>query len=186
MVIVVSSLVELGESLAPEGVSSVLCAGYASAFGRPFLRERRLARGELLGAIPMASKTLIFVYGSLKRGARHHGQLAGAEFVGSSRSAPGYRLVRYSEGYPALVRASGEDGAVRGELYRVDAEQLGRLDAFEECPTLYQRELIELEDGSSAAAYVIFAEQARGLPSLESYDGQDGASGQLGRADSPR
>jgi len=94
---------------------------------------------------------LIFVYGSLKRGQRHHVELTGARYVGPA-CAPGARLVEYVEGYPALVPAGdtdagapeGESAAVTGELYEVDGVQLGRLDAFEDCPTLYQRETIQV------------------------------------------
>jgi gamma-glutamylcyclotransferase (GGCT)/AIG2-like uncharacterized protein YtfP len=81
-------------------------------------------------------------------------------------------LVSYLDGYPALVRgAAGQGGVVSGEVYRVDSAQLGRLDDFEECPELYQRQEIELEDGSTAEAYVITPERARRLPSLDAYTG---------------
>lgn len=120
----------------------------------------------------------LFVYGSLKRGFRHHEELAGLECLGEVATAPGYRLVRYGD-YPALVRlhpsaaepgasdgprarderraleVGVEAGVVQGELYAVPEDRLPALDAFEECPSLYQRESIELSDGSCAFAYVI-------------------------------
>lgn len=74
----------------------------------------------------------LFVYGSLKRGGRHHDQLAGARFVGLAETGPGYRLEQLGE-YPALVRIRDASSAasVKGELFEVDASQLPALDAFE-------------------------------------------------------
>jgi len=36
--------------------------------------------------------TRIFVYGTLKRGGRNHHFMAGQQFVGEARTAPGYTL----------------------------------------------------------------------------------------------
>lgn len=94
----------------------------------------------------------LFVYGSLKRGFRHHGQLEGARPCGPATTERGYRLV-LAGGYPALVR--GGRASVRGELYLVTDDQLARLDAFEEVPHLYQRQLLRLGDGSEAYGYLL-------------------------------
>jgi gamma-glutamylaminecyclotransferase len=107
---------------------------------------------------------LLFVYGSLKRGFKHHDVLAGSECAGVAVTAAGYRLALQGE-YPALV-ATGGEGRVRGELYRVSAELLTALDEFEGCPELYQRVSIDLEDGRSALAYVIAAARAEALTLL--------------------
>jgi gamma-glutamylcyclotransferase (GGCT)/AIG2-like uncharacterized protein YtfP len=91
----------------------------------------------------MAS-VLLFVYGSLKRGGRHHAELAGARFVGEAETAPGHALTVLGE-YLALVRTSGggagEVGAgageaqpsdrVQGELFEVADVCLPALDEFE-------------------------------------------------------
>lgn len=105
------------------------------------------------------SSIRLFVYGSLKRGFRHHTVLAGATFERAAWTAPGYRLVRHGE-YPALTRERGGEHRVSGELYLVEPEDVPRLDEFEEVPHLYQRELILLEDGSHAHAYVVSPEVA--------------------------
>ncbi len=102
---------------------------------------------------------LVFVYGSLKRGFRHHAVLGAAPLVREASTAPGYRLVRYGE-YPALARDLGGTERVYGELYRVALGDLPRLDAFEDVPELYQRELISLDSGEQAEAYVISADVA--------------------------
>ena len=105
----------------------------------------------------------LFVYGSLKRGFRHHCVLRGAPFERSARTAKGFRLVLQGE-YPALV--SGGMGSVEGELYLVTAELLAELDHFEGCPDLYRREPILLEDGSRALTYVVLPERAQALPAI--------------------
>ena len=105
---------------------------------------------------------LVFVYGSLKRGFRHHRELAGGRYLGSNSTLACHRLVLF-DGYPALV--TGE-GRVSGELYEVDSDLLARLDRFEGCPTLYQREVLTLADGTTAFAYVMPEHAVIGLPEV--------------------
>lgn len=81
----------------------------------------------------------LFVYGSLKRGGRHHDvlQAASARFLGEVETAPGYRLVALDETneYLALVPAPPArlttPEVVQGELYEVPESELPALDAFE-------------------------------------------------------
>ncbi|MBE7481117.1 MAG: gamma-glutamylcyclotransferase [Polyangiaceae bacterium] len=91
---------------------------------------------------------ILWVYGSLKRGERHHDELGGAELLGHGRTLPRYALSRSGE-YPALVAGSE---VVSGELYRVTPELLARLDVFEGAG--YQRGRVVLEDGREVLAYV--------------------------------
>jgi gamma-glutamylcyclotransferase (GGCT)/AIG2-like uncharacterized protein YtfP len=105
----------------------------------------------------------LFVYGSLKRGFRHHDLLGGAPFEGDARTAPGFSLVLQGE-YPALVRSGTE--CVHGELFRVTDELLAELDRFEGCPDLYRRELISLDDGTSALSYLIPPHRAQALQKI--------------------
>lgn len=90
------------------------------------------------------SAVLLFVYGTLKRGRKNHRLIAGQEFIGPARTEPRYRLFDCGP-HPALV-ADNDGIGVQGELYRVDEEELPDLDAFEEVPTLFQREEIRLEN----------------------------------------
>jgi gamma-glutamylcyclotransferase (GGCT)/AIG2-like uncharacterized protein YtfP len=88
--------------------------------------------GYHLRAMPSASVHL-FVYGSLKRGGRHHHELEGATFLGPAETAPGYRLEPLGE-YLALVEAEAAEpgsGCVPGELFEVPLTKLPDLDAFE-------------------------------------------------------
>jgi gamma-glutamylcyclotransferase (GGCT)/AIG2-like uncharacterized protein YtfP len=90
---------------------------------------------------------LVFVYGTLMRGAASHDVLvrAGARFVGVARTAALRTLVDLGP-YPALLPADAtrDRTAVQGEIYEVGPEALGELDAFEGCPKLYRRERVEV------------------------------------------
>jgi gamma-glutamylaminecyclotransferase len=81
--------------------------------------------------LPAMASVRLFVYGSLKRGGRHHDQLAGAVFVGQATTLPGYRLEPLGE-YLALVNTGPELATtVAGEVFEVDESKLSALDAFE-------------------------------------------------------
>src|SRR5690606_17187013 len=75
----------------------------------------------------MSSTHLLFVYGTLRRGFHHHGQLRGARFLGVVRTRPGYALVDFGP-YPGLVEGAR---AIVGELYAVPSALVPALDAFE-------------------------------------------------------
>ena len=84
--------------------------------------------------------TLLFVYGTLKRGCCNHGYMTGQTFVGLARTPPGYRLFDLG-GYPGIVRRDDDKTGVVGEVWSVDAEALERLDRFEGVHEgLYRRE----------------------------------------------
>lgn len=94
----------------------------------------------------------LFVYGTLMRGEHHHDLIAGAEFLGEATTLPAYELVLVDY-FPALLQ--GGSTAVHGELYRVDAETLARLDELEEVPHYYVRAQIALADGRRADTYLM-------------------------------
>jgi gamma-glutamylcyclotransferase (GGCT)/AIG2-like uncharacterized protein YtfP len=88
--------------------------------------------------------TLIFVYGTLKRGGRNHHYLAGQQFLGEACTAPGYTLFSLGD-YPGMVRSADAANHVTGEVWAVDAAGLARLDELEGVDEqLYARELIAL------------------------------------------
>jgi gamma-glutamylaminecyclotransferase len=109
----------------------------------------------------VADSTLLFVYGSLKRGRRHHTELGGARFVGVARTAPEYRLLDLGE-YPALAAGSR---AIEGELYEVTEALLVELDRFE--GEGYDRGVLRLGGGGTALAYFATPELARRAPELD-------------------
>ncbi len=74
----------------------------------------------------------MFVYGSLKRGGRHHELMAGARFLGVAETSSGYELSALASGdYWALVQGPGSLGSVPGELFEIDCARLPALDEFE-------------------------------------------------------
>lgn len=100
---------------------------------------------------------LVFVYGTLMQGEHHHDALHGAVFLGARTTLPAFDLV-FVDYYPAML--AGGATAIAGELYRIDAAALARLDLLEEVPTYYTRERIALSDGSFADSYLMPRERA--------------------------
>jgi len=105
--------------------------------------------------------TLLFVYGTLKRGQPNHGQLQGARWLGEA-TLQGAAL--YDLG-PFPMAIAGE-GWVGGELYAVAWAALPQLDSFEGCPRLYQRHWLPLADGRQAWAYLGQSHQVRHVKRL--------------------
>jgi gamma-glutamylcyclotransferase (GGCT)/AIG2-like uncharacterized protein YtfP len=106
----------------------------------------------------------LFDYGSLLAGERDHDLLAGAEFLGPARTKPLYTLVDLGP-YPALF--AGGNVSVLGELYRIDKKRRFQIDVRKECPVMFQRIKVELEDGRLVEAYAMREEQVRGRRRLK-------------------
>lgn len=87
--------------------------------------------------------TLLFVYGTLKRGERNHHRLGGSRFVGEARTRPRYRMFRI-DWYPGLVECA-DGAAIEGELWLVEEATLRQLDDYEGVPTWFARQAIEIE-----------------------------------------
>lgn len=105
--------------------------------------------------------TLLFVYGTLKRGQSNHGQLRGARWLGQA-SLRGFCL--YDLG-PFPMAIAGE-GTIKGEIVALPWEALEDLDVFEGCPRLYQRSQFPLLDGRLVWVYVGHPRQVRHVPRL--------------------
>jgi gamma-glutamylaminecyclotransferase len=101
--------------------------------------------------------TLLFVYGTLKRGCSNHAQMAGAAFVGEALTVPGFTLIEIAE-YPGMVARPGAADGVRGEVWSVDDVGLARLDAFEgTAEGVFAREAVALQEpfgGRAVEAYL--------------------------------
>jgi gamma-glutamylcyclotransferase (GGCT)/AIG2-like uncharacterized protein YtfP len=110
---------------------------------------------------------LVFVYGTLLRGERNHGLLAGAAFAGEARTLPSFELADLGP-YPTLV--AGGRVAVSGEVWEIDGATLARLDELEEVPTLFQRKRIPLADGRVVEAYLMPSEATAGAKRIASGD----------------
>ena len=82
---------------------------------------------------------LAFVYGTLLAGEVNHHLLAGSELLGPHRTEPCFTMFQLGA-YPGVAR--GGNTAIAGEVYRIDAGDLERLDRLEDYPRLYDRTLI--------------------------------------------
>ena len=89
--------------------------------------------------------TLVFVYGTLKRNGCRNQVLVDQEFIDHAETLPEYGL--YSLGaYPGLVESPEDGDAISGEIYRVDAACLDRLDDIEAVDEgLYRRDIVNLQ-----------------------------------------
>ncbi|GAB5558564.1 MAG: gamma-glutamylcyclotransferase [Synoicihabitans sp.] len=92
------------------------------------------------------TETLLFIYGTLKRGAANHAVIADQTYLGTARTPRGFRLFVVAD-YPGLVRDPTDKRGVEGELWAVSPEALKRLDVFEGVPErLYRRDTISLAE----------------------------------------
>lgn len=101
---------------------------------------------------PINQSNRVFVYGSLKRGEPNHQWLYGAIFAGRARllSAELYSLTSY----PMAVLRPGSPQVIHGEVFVIDAEGLDRLDLLEGYPNYYDRQILNLSDGTMAWVYL--------------------------------
>ena len=88
-----------------------------------------------------------------------------SRFLKNTKTAPIYTLLDLGS-FPALL-ISGETSIV-GELWEIDDYTKKYLDLLEGVPMLYQDKEIELEDETTALAYVF--EFNRGYPEIKSGD----------------
>ncbi len=109
--------------------------------------------------------TRVFVYGTLLAGEPNHRVLGGAKLIAEARTEPAFEL-RDLGPFPGLVR--GDEHAVGGEVYEVDAPTLARLDALEGHPRFYRRARIALEDRTIVETYLLTPEQVEGRPVIAS------------------
>jgi len=88
--------------------------------------------------------SLIFVYGTLKRGGTNHHNLADQVLVGAAQTSAGFCL--YNVGtFPGMVRRADDRDGVTGEIWDVTAECLARLDELEDTAHgMYRRETVPL------------------------------------------
>ena len=113
----------------------------------------------------------IFVYGTLMSGQRASGYLDGCELLGRYCLSD---CAMYNLGaYPGIVPQEGE--SVVGEVYRVPADRLPELDAYEGEGSLYHRRPVTVErEGSSVPAQAyIYAHRPTGTLMREPWNSKD-------------
>ena len=101
-----------------------------------------------------ATKTLLFVYGTLKRGLRNHHLMAGQQFLGEVTTEPRYRVVDLGA-HPGLILDEANGVSVLGEVWGVDDRGLAALDEFEEVPGPFVRAGVAIT-GRSDLVYAYF------------------------------
>ena len=113
----------------------------------------------------------IFVYGTLMSGQRASGYLDGCTLLGRYclRDHAMYNL----GAYPGIVPQEGE--SVVGEVWRVPADRLPELDAYEGEGSLYHRRTVTVErEGSRVPAQAyIYAHRPNGEPMREPWGSKD-------------
>jgi len=102
------------------------------------------------------TKSLVFTYGTLKRGFSNHTLMqdlirtGDATFVSTCRTAENYPLVCGPYRVPFLLNMAGSGQPVMGELYAVSASGLARLDELEGTTRGHYERLsitVELDNG---------------------------------------
>lgn len=97
------------------------------------------------------SKTILFFYGSLRRGGTNHRLIADQTFLGEAVTAPKYRLLDLGK-YTGLIRDDANGVAIPGELWEVTECCLGELDDFEGLD--YPRWPLEVEGWAGVQGYL--------------------------------
>ena len=88
-----------------------------------------------------SAKTILFVYGTLKRGLKNHHLIADQVFLGEAVTEPQYRVFDLGP-HPGLVEDTAHGLAVKGELWAVTPDCLAKLDEFEIATDLFVRKRI--------------------------------------------
>jgi gamma-glutamylcyclotransferase (GGCT)/AIG2-like uncharacterized protein YtfP len=110
----------------------------------------------------------LFVNGTLMRGLALHANLAGAEFLEACETATRYRLYSIGDVHPGMFEVDEGGIAVPGELYRVSAGVLERVEAGEP-PGLY-RGAVHLRDGRVVQGILYPRALAEGIhPDISAY-----------------
>lgn len=110
-----------------------------------------MASNKKRGKAPRGT-TILFVYGTLKRGQRNHLLMREARFLREAVTAPLYTLLDLGS-FPGMI--PGGTTAVHGELYEVGPQLLARLDRHEGVPRLYIRALIQVVGNALAESYLL-------------------------------
>ena len=98
---------------------------------------------------PAPGETLLFVYGTLRRGGPNHALLGRAALVGPATTVDRHAL--FVDDIPFLAPAPAVH-RVRGEVYAVDAATLAEIDRLEGHPHWYERRPVRVVLDAAAMA----------------------------------
>jgi len=126
------------------------------------LLQKKYATAKWQRPSQMPAQRQIFVYGTLKRGCYNHHYLHGQRYLRNAVTTPSYRLYNLG-GYPGMVQDFQRGIPVHGEIWRVDATCLARLDQLEGLAEAeYERVLIPLlNEPSPVEGYVYLQDVSR-------------------------
>ena len=143
----------------PVTIGYLLLAAILAGFGYAARAEKH---GEL-------DDGLLFVNGTLMRGLELHGNLAGAELLEETRTAPVYRVHTIGDVHPGMYRADEGGASIAGELYAIPIETLLRVIEGEP-PGLY-RGPVELVDGRVVPGILFDEATAKTHPEITALGG---------------
>lgn len=90
-------------------------------------------------------ETLLFVYGSIRKGHHNHHRLGNSEYLGTYKTVEPFKMFGLrSRAYP-YVYPDTTGCPVTGELYAVNEERLERIDCMEGHPDVYCRTPVLLQ-----------------------------------------
>jgi AGZA family xanthine/uracil permease-like MFS transporter len=143
----------------PATIGYLLLAAILAGFGY----AARAERSDVL------DDGLLFVNGTLMRGLSLHGNLAGAELLEETRTAPVYRVHSIDDVHPGMYRADDGGASISGELYAIPIETLLRV-VEGEPPGLY-RGPVELIDGRMVPGILFDEATAKMHPEITALGG---------------
>jgi len=113
----------------------------------------------------MTEESLVFVYGTLKRGFGNHHLLSESRFVGQAVTKEKYSL--YEAGIPFVIE-NEPVSHISGEVYAVDEKTLARLDCLEGHPDWYCRKSVDVsvntsQGGQMLEAWIYFFSKKQGV-----------------------
>src|SRR5438093_10862584 len=114
------------------------------------------------------SKTILFFYGSLKRGFSNHHRIADQEYLGEAVTEPSYRIIELGQ-YGGLIEDRTNGLAVKGELWAVTPRCLAELDEFETGEGLWARLPVSIAGGRGVEAYFWTGEVPEGARSGDAW-----------------
>lgn len=104
-----------------------------------------MANGAAAATPAPAGKTVVMVYGTLKRGFPNAPLLTSSIYLGRCTTVGAYPLVVGGDWYsPYLLASPGKGHRVVGELYAVTPDALAALDVLENVGVNYSREVIDV------------------------------------------
>lgn len=109
-------------------------------------------------------RTLLFVYGTLKRGHCRDYALRTQQFITEAQTLPEFRMFNLGT-YPGIIRAAESGVSIRGEIWSVSQECLKQIDDIEGTDEgLYERIEIDLLDSDLAVETYLCLTSVDGCP----------------------